>query len=136
VIDAIVKISPRSRLRAATTIAIIADALQILVFPLFVAGAASPADDTLDLGVGAVLSLLLGWHWEFLPVVSCQTRPGRRFGSTLDVGRRKRLPQIKANPGHHRRNSRRSPVSPDKHDLWRERRFRIEEGFELQHYVC
>jgi hypothetical protein len=76
VIDAIVKISPRSRLRAATTIAIIADALQILVFPLFVAGAASPADDTLDLGVGAVLSLLLGWHWEFLPSFLVKLVPG------------------------------------------------------------
>ena len=44
-----------------------ADALQILVFPLFAEGAFSPADDVLDLAVAAVLVRLLGWHWEFLP---------------------------------------------------------------------
>jgi hypothetical protein len=37
-------------------LAVIADALQIVVFPLFVAGAGSPADDILDLGMGAVLT--------------------------------------------------------------------------------
>jgi hypothetical protein len=54
-------------MRAAFAIAIIADLLQIAVFPLFVEGAASPADDVLDLGVAGVLSYFLGWHWEFLP---------------------------------------------------------------------
>lgn len=39
----------------------------MVIFPLFVAGGASPADDVLDLGVAAVMTLLLGWHWEFLP---------------------------------------------------------------------
>jgi hypothetical protein len=48
-------------------LAVIADALQIVVFPLFVAGALSPADDILDFGIAAVLVHLLGWHWEFLP---------------------------------------------------------------------
>jgi hypothetical protein len=48
-------------------IAIIADALQIILLPLFVEGVESPADDILDLGVGAALVYLLGWHWEFLP---------------------------------------------------------------------
>jgi len=62
-----IKISPRSRFRAAMVLAIIADALQIAVFPLFVEGAESPADDILDFGIGAVLVYLLGWHWEFLP---------------------------------------------------------------------
>jgi len=37
------------------------------IFPLFVEGAESPADDVLDFGVGAALAYLLGWHWEFLP---------------------------------------------------------------------
>jgi hypothetical protein len=58
---------PGSRFRAAMILAIIADALQIVVFPLFVEGAESPADDILDFGIGAVLVYLLGWHWEFLP---------------------------------------------------------------------
>src|SRR5258708_38453789 len=57
-------------------IAIIADALQIAVFPLFVAGALSPADDVLDLGVAALLVRLLGWHWEFLPSFVAKLAPG------------------------------------------------------------
>lgn len=57
-------------------LAIIADALQIVVFPLFVEGAESPADDILDLGVGAVLIYLLGWHWEFLPSFVAKLVPG------------------------------------------------------------
>jgi hypothetical protein len=48
-------------------LAIVADALQVVVFPLFVEGALSPADDILDFGIAAVLVHLLGWHWEFLP---------------------------------------------------------------------
>jgi hypothetical protein len=46
-------------------LAIIADAVQIVVSPLFVEGALSPADDTLDFGIAAVLVQLLGWHWSF-----------------------------------------------------------------------
>jgi hypothetical protein len=57
-------------------LAIIADALQIIVFPLFVEGAESPVDDMLDLGVGAVLAYLLGWHWEFLPSFFGKLVPG------------------------------------------------------------
>ena len=57
-------------------LAIIADALQIVVFPLFVEGAESPADDVLDLGIGAVLIYLLGWHWEFLPSFVAKLVPG------------------------------------------------------------
>src|SRR5437868_4098460 len=71
-----ITISPITRFRAAMTIAIIADALQIVVFPLFVAGAVSPADDILDLGVGAALVYLLGWHWEFLPSFLAKLVPG------------------------------------------------------------
>ena len=71
-----ITISPGPRLRAAMILAIIADALQIVVFPLFVAGAESPADDILDLGVGAVLTYLLGWHWEFLPSFLGKLAPG------------------------------------------------------------
>ena len=69
-------ISPGPRFRAAMMLAIIADALQIVVFPLFIEGAASPADDILDLGVGAALVYLLGWHWEFLPSFFAKLVPG------------------------------------------------------------
>ena len=56
-------------------LAIIADAPQIVVFPLFVEGALSPADDILDFGMGAVLVHLLGWHWEFLPAFLAKLVP-------------------------------------------------------------
>jgi hypothetical protein len=57
-------------------LAVIADVLQLVVFPLFVEGAASPADDILDLGMTAVLAYLLGWHWEFLPSFLAKLVPG------------------------------------------------------------
>lgn len=74
--QAIASISPVSRFRAAMALAIIADALQIVIFPLFIQGGASPADDVLDFGVGAVLVSLLGWHWEFLPSFFAKLVPG------------------------------------------------------------
>jgi hypothetical protein len=57
-------------------LALIADALQLVVFPLFIQGAASPADDILDLGMAAILYRLLGWHWEFLPSFLAKLVPG------------------------------------------------------------
>jgi hypothetical protein len=57
-----IAISPRSRFRAAMILAMAADALQIFVFPLFVEGVLSPADDVLDLAVAAGLVHLLGCH--------------------------------------------------------------------------
>ena len=57
-------------------LAVLADIVQMAVFPLFVEGAASPADDVLDLCVGGVLSFLLGWHWEFLPSFLAKLVPG------------------------------------------------------------
>jgi len=57
-------------------LAMAADALQIIVFPLFSEGALSPADDLLDIAVAAVLVRLLGWHWEFLPTFFAELVPG------------------------------------------------------------
>jgi hypothetical protein len=71
-----ITISPITRFRAAMIMAIIADALQIFLLPLFAEGAVSPADDILDLGVGAALAYLLGWHWEFLPSFLAKLVPG------------------------------------------------------------
>jgi hypothetical protein len=69
-------ISQLNRFRIAMVLAILADALQIIVFPLFVAGAESPPDDALDIGVGVVLFSLLGWHWEFMPSFAAKLVPG------------------------------------------------------------
>jgi hypothetical protein len=71
-----ITISPGSRFRTAMMLAIVADALQIVVFPLFVEGALSPADDILDFGIAAMLVRLLGWHWEFLPSFLAKLVPG------------------------------------------------------------
>lgn len=64
------------RFQAAMILALAADALQIFVFPLFAEGALSPADDVLDLAVGAILVRLVGWHWEFLPAFAAELVPG------------------------------------------------------------
>jgi hypothetical protein len=71
-----VTILPGSRFRAAMILAIIADALQIVIFPFFVEGGLSPADDILDFGVGTMMVHLLGWHWEFLPSFVAKLVPG------------------------------------------------------------
>jgi hypothetical protein len=71
-----ITISPGPRIRAALVLAVIADALQLVVFPLFVEGAVSPADDVLDFGIAGVLVYLLGWHWEFLPSFFTKLVPG------------------------------------------------------------
>ena len=63
-------------MRGALLVAILADLVQILVFPFFIAGGASPADDVLDLSVAGVLTFLLGWHWEFLPSFAAKLVPG------------------------------------------------------------
>src|SRR5512140_1990935 len=68
---------PRPRPRAlALGIAIAADALQWVLWPLFMGGAVSPVDDVVDLGVAAVMIRLLGWHWAFLPAFLAEVIPG------------------------------------------------------------
>ncbi len=74
--DDSIKISSITRFRIAIILAIITDAIQLIFLPLFVAGAASPADDLLDFGAGAALVYLLGWHWEFLPSLLVKLAPG------------------------------------------------------------
>jgi len=68
--------SPRSRFRTAMALAIGADALQVILLPMFSEGALSPADDLLDLLVGFTLVRLIGWHWEFLPSFLGELVPG------------------------------------------------------------
>lgn len=71
-----VTVTAGPRLRAALLLAGIADLLQIVIFPLFIEGAASPAEDVLDLAMAGVLTWLLGWHWEFLPSFAGKLIPG------------------------------------------------------------
>ena len=69
-------ISPGPKFRTAMLLAIAADALQLMLLPLFAEGAVSPADDLLDLGMAAAMVHLLGWHWEFLPSFLVKLVPG------------------------------------------------------------
>ena len=71
-----ITISAGPRLRTAMVLAIVADVVQLVAFPFFVEGAASPADDVLDLAMGGILTYLLGWHWEFLPSFLAKLAPG------------------------------------------------------------
>jgi hypothetical protein len=66
--------SPEHRL--AWAVAIAADVLQIVAFPLFAEGGLSPADSLLDLFVAFILIRLLGWHWAFLPTLAAELIPG------------------------------------------------------------
>ena len=69
-------LSARSRFRTAMLLAVVADGLQIILFPLFCEGALSPADDMLDLAVALILGRVIGWHWEFLPSFLAELVPG------------------------------------------------------------
>lgn len=71
-----ITISAGPRLRVAMIVAIVADLLQLVFFPLTIEGALSPADDILDVAVAGILSWLLGWHWEFLPSFLTKLVPG------------------------------------------------------------
>ena len=58
---------PRDSFTTPLVIAVVADLLQIVVFPLFAEGVFSPLDDALDVVVGMAMLRLVGWHWAFLP---------------------------------------------------------------------
>jgi hypothetical protein len=64
------------RLRIAWLVAIAADLLQILLFPIMAAGAASPFDVALDLAAFVILSVVVGPHWAFAPSVIAELVPG------------------------------------------------------------
>jgi hypothetical protein len=75
-VDHPVKIIPGSKIRIALLLAVLADALQVAVIPIFIEGAESPAADVVDLVMAGVLYFLLGWHWEFLPSFAIKLIPG------------------------------------------------------------
>jgi hypothetical protein len=64
-----------ARVWAARAIAVAADAIQIVAVPAFFGGAASPINDALDVAVGIVLVLLVGWHVAFLPTFVAELVP-------------------------------------------------------------
>ena len=64
------------RVRAARLFAIAADIVQIVVFPVFAPGLASPWNNALDLLVAGAMTGLIGWHWAFLPSFFVELVPG------------------------------------------------------------
>ena len=65
----------RGRVVAARTIAVMADFLQIVVFPVFSEGGLSPVDAGLDVAVAGFMTWLIGWHWAFLPSFAAELVP-------------------------------------------------------------
>jgi len=55
------------RVKAARAVALVADALQIGIFPAFSEGFLSPVNDLLDIVVAIIMLRLVGWHWALLP---------------------------------------------------------------------
>src|SRR5450756_3166900 len=70
----------RGAIRIGSAVAIIADALQLVLFPLFVEGFSSVLNDVLDVVVCAVLLRLIGWNPVFLPTFVVEMLP---FGCLL-----------------------------------------------------
>ena len=61
--------------RSARILALVADLLQLVLFPLFIEGFASVLNDALDLLVGIVMVRLVGWHIAFLPAFVVEALP-------------------------------------------------------------
>jgi hypothetical protein len=67
--------SSKMRRRAARVIAVLVDAVQIVVFPAFFPGIVSPFDNALDILTGIVMTFLLGFHIAFLPTLIAEMVP-------------------------------------------------------------
>jgi len=67
--------SQTARRRAARAIAVLVDAVQIVVFPAFFPGIVSPFDNALDVLTGIVMTFLLGFHVAFLPTFIAEMVP-------------------------------------------------------------
>lgn len=65
----------RSRVWTARLVALAADTLQIVLLPLVMGGAISPVDDVIDVVTAVFLTVLIGWHWSFLPAFVAELVP-------------------------------------------------------------
>jgi hypothetical protein len=65
----------RRRIWMARGLAMAVDFVQIVLFPLFGEGFASPVNVALDVITGVVLVRLLGFHWAFLPTFAAEALP-------------------------------------------------------------
>jgi hypothetical protein len=65
-----------SRLWIARGLALVVDAVQLMLVPVFAPGLISPVNDVLDVVIGLILVRLVGWHWAFLPSFIAELVPG------------------------------------------------------------
>ena len=65
----------KKNLIIALAVAIAADMVQVVFFPLFIGGVFMPWDDAIDFVVAGVMTWLLGWHWVFLPTAAAKLVP-------------------------------------------------------------
>ena len=72
----------RRRVWAARGLAAAADALQLVLFPLFGEGFASPAEVVLDGAMALLLTRLVGFHWSYLPSAAIELIPGADLAPT------------------------------------------------------
>lgn len=63
------------RRRIALAVALAADAIQWVAFPVFLWGAPSPWNDALDVIVAIVMVRLVGFHWAFVPTFVAELIP-------------------------------------------------------------
>jgi hypothetical protein len=66
----------RQRWALALAVAGAADLLQLLVFPAFIEGAASPFDDAVDVVVVTLLLAILGFRWRLAIGLGAELIPG------------------------------------------------------------
>jgi hypothetical protein len=67
---------PANRKWIAMAIAMLADALQAGMFPMFAEGALSPYQDALDVTIAIALTLLLGFRWRLAMAFAAELIPG------------------------------------------------------------
>ena len=95
VTDEPIRLSPRSRFRAAMILAMAADALHLLMTCWISQSQPCWSPARLALGISAS--------------IRCRTRARSRFGSFLDAGGHQHLSQVEADHDHHSRNSGAAP---------------------------
>ena len=67
--------TPR-RIWIARGLAVTADVIQLGLAPIFLEGWLSIFDIMLDVVMAGALTLLVGWHWAFLPAFGAELVPG------------------------------------------------------------
>ena len=68
--------------KIALAIAALADAVQLGLFPVFVAGGLSIPDDVLDAAVALALVIALGWRWQLAVALAIELVTGAAVFAT------------------------------------------------------